>query len=76
MIRCAAGAPLFLLLLLSSLVESRQIADDFILLPSDRSKILDHAFKNVDDDDSIGTRWAILVAGSNGFWNYRHQVFF
>ncbi|CAO2816727.1 unnamed protein product [Amaranthus hypochondriacus] len=74
MIRCAAGAPLILLLLLSSLVESRHIADDFIRLPSDRSKILDHAFKNVDDDDSIGTRWAILVAGSNGFWNYRHQA--
>jgi len=21
-----------------------------------------------------GTRWAVLVAGSNGFGNYRHQV--
>lgn len=21
-----------------------------------------------------GTRWAVLVAGSNGYYNYRHQV--
>jgi legumain len=30
----------------------------------------------VDDDDGkeIGTRWAVLVAGSNGYGNYRHQV--
>ncbi|KAL2937983.1 Vacuolar-processing enzyme, partial [Bienertia sinuspersici] len=24
-------------------------------------------------DDSVGTRWAILIAGSNGYWTYRHQ---
>ncbi|KAL2940191.1 Vacuolar-processing enzyme [Bienertia sinuspersici] len=24
-------------------------------------------------DDSVGTRWAVLIAGSNGYWNYRHQ---
>lgn len=34
----------------------------------------------VDDPESEdlvenrGTKWAILVAGSNGFQNYRHQV--
>ena len=26
------------------------------------------------DDDELGTRWAVLVAGSSGFGNYRHQV--
>lgn len=25
-------------------------------------------------EESVGTRWAILIAGSSGFWNYRHQV--
>ncbi|XP_065857984.1 vacuolar-processing enzyme [Euphorbia lathyris] len=26
------------------------------------------------EDDEIGTRWAVLVAGSNGYGNYRHQA--
>lgn len=26
------------------------------------------------DADEVGTRWAVLVAGSNGYGNYRHQV--
>jgi legumain len=25
-------------------------------------------------DDSVGTRWAVLIAGSNGYYNYRHQA--
>ncbi|XP_071696358.1 legumain-like [Rutidosis leptorrhynchoides] len=29
--------------------------------------------QEVDDQLSNGTRWAVLVAGSNGFGNYRHQ---
>ncbi|KAL1314735.1 hypothetical protein AAHE18_16G210500 [Arachis hypogaea] len=28
----------------------------------------------VSNDDSEGARWAVLVAGSNGFGNYRHQA--
>ena len=24
--------------------------------------------------EAEGTKWAVLVAGSNGYWNYRHQV--
>ncbi|EPS60197.1 legumain/vacuolar processing enzyme, partial [Genlisea aurea] len=24
--------------------------------------------------DTAGTRWAVLVAGSSGYWNYRHQA--
>lgn len=27
-----------------------------------------------DADDVVGTRWAVLVAGSNGYGNYRHQA--
>ncbi len=23
---------------------------------------------------SAGENWAVIVAGSNGFWNYRHQA--
>lgn len=26
------------------------------------------------ESDEVGTRWAVLVAGSNGYGNYRHQV--
>ncbi|GAB4857040.1 hypothetical protein Ancab_014951 [Ancistrocladus abbreviatus] len=26
------------------------------------------------DDDVVGTRWAVLVAGSSGYGNYRHQA--
>ncbi|GKD59213.1 vacuolar-processing enzyme-like protein, partial [Tanacetum coccineum] len=33
--------------------------DDFLRLPSEK--------------ESTGTRWAVLLAGSNGYWNYRHQ---
>jgi legumain len=25
------------------------------------------------EKDEVGTRWAILIAGSAGYWNYRHQ---
>ncbi|KAK4340744.1 hypothetical protein RND71_039245 [Anisodus tanguticus] len=28
----------------------------------------------VEDDNSIGTKWAVLVAGSNEWYNYRHQA--
>ncbi|XP_074566052.1 vacuolar-processing enzyme-like [Curcuma longa] len=42
-----------------------------IMLPSDRSEGL-----RVEEGsgDSVGTRWAVLIAGSNGFYNYRHQA--
>ncbi|MFS7929138.1 putative legumain protein [Helianthus anomalus] len=29
---------------------------------------------DVDENMTNGTRWAVLVAGSKGFGNYRHQV--
>jgi hypothetical protein len=28
----------------------------------------------VDDDSNIRFHWALLIAGSSGWWNYRHQV--
>ncbi|XP_019175471.1 PREDICTED: vacuolar-processing enzyme-like [Ipomoea nil] len=27
-----------------------------------------------EDENSGGRKWAVLVAGSNGYWNYRHQA--
>ncbi|VVB09035.1 unnamed protein product [Arabis nemorensis] len=43
---------------------------DVIKLPSQASKF----FRPAKDDSSVGTRWAVLVAGSSGYWNYRHQA--
>lgn len=31
-------------------------------------------YKIDEDSDQQDTRWAVLVAGSNGYGNYRHQV--
>ncbi|RYR59884.1 hypothetical protein Ahy_A05g025841 isoform B [Arachis hypogaea] len=46
--------------------------DPKILLPSQ----LDNESAPVDDqeEEAAGTRWAVLVAGSSGFGNYRHQA--
>lgn len=30
--------------------------------------------KEEEDDANIGTRWAVLLAGSSGYGNYRHQA--
>lgn len=39
-------------------------------MPTEKGELVDD-----DDDQKVGTRWAVLVAGSSGFGNYRHQVF-
>ncbi|KAK8504327.1 hypothetical protein V6N13_062677 [Hibiscus sabdariffa] len=39
-------------------------------LPSEASRF----FQKIEDDGLEGTRWAVLVAGSRGFSNYRHQA--
>ncbi|XP_062180667.1 vacuolar-processing enzyme-like [Phragmites australis] len=39
---------------------------DFLHLPSERS--------GGGHEDVVGTRWAVLIAGSNGYYNYRHQA--
>lgn len=72
MIRYAAAA--LFLSTLSILAVSDELADggDFIKLPSEARRFFDG--DGAEDGDSIGTRWAILLAGSNGYWNYRHQV--
>ncbi|KAL8499114.1 hypothetical protein ACS0TY_022184 [Phlomoides rotata] len=70
MIRCVAA---ILVVALSIII----VADgqDFIKLPSEAR----HSFGGSEErdggvDDSVGTRWAVLLAGSNGYWNYRHQA--
>ncbi|RCV25887.1 hypothetical protein SETIT_5G201900v2 [Setaria italica] len=40
-----------------------------IRLPSERA-----AAAGEGTDDAVGTRWAVLIAGSNGYYNYRHQA--
>lgn len=42
--------------------------DPAIRLPSEKE------VSEEESEDEIGTRWAVLVAGSMGFGNYRHQV--
>ncbi|CAH8369523.1 unnamed protein product [Eruca vesicaria subsp. sativa] len=45
------------------------VSCDVIRLPSQASK-----FFHDGDNSSAGTKWAVLVAGSRGYWNYRHQA--
>ncbi|KAK8931262.1 hypothetical protein KSP39_PZI016108 [Platanthera zijinensis] len=44
--------------------------DPVLRLPSEFSGNL----RSAGEDDSVGTRWAVLIAGSSGFGNYRHQA--
>jgi len=52
---------------------SRDLPGDYIRLPS-QSQASRFFHEPENDDHDQGTRWAILLAGSNGYWNYRHQV--
>ncbi|ONK69978.1 uncharacterized protein A4U43_C05F28930 [Asparagus officinalis] len=52
-------------------VDSRPVlplsnVESFLKLPSDG--------RADRDDGAVGTRWAVLIAGSSGFGNYRHQA--
>ncbi|WOL07569.1 hypothetical protein Cni_G16313 [Canna indica] len=49
--------------------------DPAIRLPTERTE-LDGAGNGIkeEDEDAGGTSWALLVAGSNGYGNYRHQA--
>ncbi|CAK7355794.1 unnamed protein product [Dovyalis caffra] len=67
---------IFVLVMLSFLhVHSSQAArlnpvEPGILMPTEK-----YDQPEVDDDGKeIGTRWAVLVAGSSGYGNYRHQA--
>ena len=73
MTQFAAGVGLVLLIMLRSLAAGKA-SDEFIRLPSDRPSLLDRAFPHAVDRDSDGKKWAVLIAGSSGYWNYRHQV--
>ncbi|KAL6985503.1 legumain [Sarracenia purpurea var. burkii] len=76
MIRLAAGVLLLLVLSASFRVNSREIPDELIRLPSEASRFFPRGGADdskSDGDDSVGTRWAVLIAGSSGYWNYRHQ---
>ncbi|XP_065036611.1 vacuolar-processing enzyme-like [Musa acuminata AAA Group] len=67
MARFAVGALRLLLLLLPLfLVDSRL---DHIGVSSDQATNTING-----DDEIVGTRWAVLIAGSNGYYNYRHQA--
>ncbi|RWR72555.1 vacuolar-processing enzyme [Cinnamomum micranthum f. kanehirae] len=66
MARYFAGLLLVFLLPFSS-AGSRLV--DFLKLPSDGKDLI-----GAGDDDSVGTKWAVLIAGSSGYWNYRHQA--
>ena len=50
---------------------SRYITGGSLRLPSEASRFFHEPEKG---DTNEGTRWAVLFAGSNGYWNYRHQV--
>ncbi|CAN6336593.1 unnamed protein product [Urochloa humidicola] len=60
-LRCCLLLLVQLLLLLSTAAGARW--QDFLRLPSEG-----------EGDAVAGTRWALLIAGSNGYYNYRHQA--
>ncbi|XP_061950934.1 LOW QUALITY PROTEIN: vacuolar-processing enzyme [Populus nigra] len=72
MMGLSTGAIFLLISFCGIAAAGRDTVGDVLRLPSEASRF----FHNDDnsDDDSTGTRWAILLAGSNGYWNYRHQA--
>ncbi|XP_022750111.1 vacuolar-processing enzyme-like [Durio zibethinus] len=69
MIRLVAGVILLLLSVAGIVSAGRDATRDVLRLSSEASRF----FHRSDDDEVEGTRWAVLIAGSNGYWNYRHQ---
>lgn len=61
----AVSATFLLLFIVFSVADSR--FNPLLRLPSD---LLEQGI----EDDSVGTRWAVLIAGSSGYGNYRHQA--
>ncbi|CAL5438863.1 unnamed protein product [Camellia sinensis] len=64
------SSAVLLLLAASIVVDGR----DTIRLPSESSRFFSGDISNDGDDDSVGTRWVVLLEGSSGYWNYRHQA--
>ena len=50
--------------------------DPVIRMPGEKEPAAARGGGRLDEeaDDGVGTRWAVLVAGSSGYGNYRHQV--
>lgn len=71
MVRFSSIGALLLLFLPLLLVDSRPFDPISILrMPWD----LDLGSEGI-DEATVGTRWAVLIAGSSGYGNYRHQVY-
>ncbi|XVE53920.1 hypothetical protein DITRI_Ditri03aG0040600 [Diplodiscus trichospermus] len=70
MTRPVVGVVLLLVSLAGIVSSGRDATGDVLRLPSEASRF----FRPSDDDEVEGTRWAVLIAGSSGYWNYRHQA--
>ncbi|CAA3011007.1 vacuolar-processing enzyme-like [Olea europaea var. sylvestris] len=71
MMSYAAGVLFLFSLSIASISDGR----DIIKLPSEALEISGNGGAGAGaDEDSTGTRWAVLLAGSSGYWNYRHQA--
>ncbi|KAJ4952769.1 hypothetical protein NE237_029601 [Protea cynaroides] len=72
MIRLVAGVILFNLFLVTiQSVYGRNLVSNSFKLPSEVTEFMDGISE---DDDDVGTRWAVLIAGSKDYMNYRHQA--
>nr|ALG36105.1 asparaginyl endopeptidase [Oldenlandia affinis] len=77
MVRYLAGAfqVVLLVVILSDIAISEERTDGYLKLPTEVSRFFRTPEQSSDGgDDSIGTRWAVLIAGSKGYDNYRHQA--
>jgi len=63
--------PLALLLSVLSVAQARLPSQTIIRLPSQQHEAAGQAENEV---PVVGTRWAVLVAGSKEYYNYRHQA--
>nr|GLL38021.1 cysteine protease [Ipomoea trifida] len=73
MIRSVVASLLLLTVSIVAVADGR----GFLKLPSEARRFFrpaEEENREADGDDSVGTRWAVLIAGSNGYWNYRHQA--
>ena len=67
----------FLIFTLSGIVSGgRDLIGDVLRLPSEVPRFFHGvgAEENGQNVEAEGTSWAVLIAGSSGYWNYRHQV--
>lgn len=48
--------------------------EPLIRMPGEKEPATARGFEGPEEEDGVGTRWAVLIAGSSGYGNYRHQV--